>query len=86
MDEVAKKVTKMENLGVIVKVTEPTDWCSSMVIVPKPNNVRICVDLTHWNSTVTPKRYMLLTIEDVLHKLPYFNVLSTFEASSVYWH
>ena len=31
---------------VILVVTEPTDWCSAMVLVVKKNGtVRICVDL-----------------------------------------
>lgn len=25
----------MEELGVIVRVNEPTDWCAGMVLVPK---------------------------------------------------
>ena len=34
----------MEQLGVISRVSEPTEWCAGMVVVPKPNNtVRICV-------------------------------------------
>lgn len=40
----------MEDLGVIARVNEPTDWCSVMVPVPKKDGrVRICVDLTKLN-------------------------------------
>ena len=36
----------MEELGVISKIDEPTDWCAGMVVVPKANgDVRICVDV-----------------------------------------
>lgn len=36
------ELQRMEKL----RVKEPTEWCSGMVVVPKPNgNVRICVDL-----------------------------------------
>ena len=27
----------MESLGVIERVTQPTDWCAGMVVVPKTN-------------------------------------------------
>jgi hypothetical protein len=43
----------MQELGVVSKVTEPTEWCVGMVVVPKPNGqVRICVDLTRLNQSV----------------------------------
>ena len=35
----------MESLGVISKVSGPTEWCAAMVVVPKKNGeVRICVN------------------------------------------
>ena len=42
----------MEDLNVISKVEQPTEWCAGMVVVPKPNGqVRICVDLTKLNES-----------------------------------
>ena len=33
-------------LGVIRKISEPTEWCAGMVVVPKKlGAIRICVDL-----------------------------------------
>ena len=44
---VEQELRRMEALGVIAKVNEPTAWCACMVVVPKANGkVRICVDLT----------------------------------------
>lgn len=43
----------MVELDVIEPVEEPTEWCSGMVIVQKPDgDVRICVDLTELNKFV----------------------------------
>ena len=40
-----EELDRMENLGVISKVTEPTDWVSSLVIVHKPDGrIRVCLD------------------------------------------
>ena len=41
------KLQLMEEMGVISKVEEPMEWCTRMIVVPKPNwNVWICVNLT----------------------------------------
>ena len=47
----------MENAAIIKKVTEPTDWCSLMVVVPKQNgDVGIRVDLRRLNREVRRER------------------------------
>ena len=46
MSKVKTALDRMEETGVITKISEPTEWCAGMVVVPKANgNVRICVDL-----------------------------------------
>ncbi|RXN11392.1 Transposon Ty3-G Gag-Pol poly [Labeo rohita] len=53
LGKVKKELERMEQLGVITKVEEPTDWCSGMVPVLKKNGaVRIYVDLTKLNEAV----------------------------------
>ena len=42
--EVKKKIAALEKKGIIQKVTDPTDWISSMVIVSRPGKIRICLD------------------------------------------
>ena len=44
--DVKAELDRMVTSEVILVVTEPTDWCSAMVLVVKKNGtVRICVDL-----------------------------------------
>ena len=44
--KVHTELIRMEKLGVISHVDEPTLWCEEMVVVPKNNgSVRICVSL-----------------------------------------
>ena len=60
----------MEDLGVIAKVHEPTEWCAGMVIVPKANGkVRICVDLTNLNRSVRRERHPLPEVDQTLAQL-----------------
>ena len=48
MGKVKEELARMEGLGVISRVDEPTDWCCGMVVAPKKDKekVRICVDMT----------------------------------------
>lgn len=50
---VKDELDRMEHMGVISKVEEPTSWCAGMVVVPKKDKkVRICVDLKKLNENV----------------------------------
>lgn len=47
---IAVKQERMQAKGVIASVNEPTEWCTPLVIVPKPSGgIRLCVDLTKLN-------------------------------------
>ena len=51
--KVHAELERMEGLGVISRVREPTPWCAAMVVVPKPSGaVRICVDMKPLNENV----------------------------------
>ena len=64
LPKVKAELERMEKLGVISKVTTPTEWCAGMVVVPKPNGmVRICVDLTKLNKSVCRERHILPSVE-----------------------
>ena len=86
MPKVRTELERMQKLGVITKVTEPTDWCQHMVVVPKSNGqLRICVDMKPLNKAIRRERYMLPTIDDILHRLTGAQVFSSLDASSGYW-
>ena len=38
LPRVKEELQRMENLGVISKIDQPNNWCSGMVVVPKPGN------------------------------------------------
>lgn len=60
-------ITRLTVLDTIEPVEEPTEWCASVVVVPKPNgDIRMCVDLTKLNQAVKRKLYQMPTVETTL--------------------
>ena len=51
-DKITDELERMEQTGVIVTQTEPTDWVNSMVAVVKPNKIRICIDPRDLNKAI----------------------------------
>ena len=78
-----KELERMELLGVISKVSEPTEWCAGMVVVPKESGkVRVCVDLRKLNESVEREVYPLPTVDSTLAHLTVFSKLDT---NSGFW-
>ena len=67
--EVKEKIAELEKKGIIQKVTDPTDWISSMVIVSKPGKIRICLDPRDLNKAIQRPKYQMPTLEEILPKL-----------------
>ena len=71
---------------IIVLVTEPTEWVSSMVIVQKRNGkVRACLGPRNLNQAIMCSHYPLPTIEEIATQLAnakLFSVLDQVESSS----
>ena len=66
-DKVQTELTRMESLGVISRVDEPTPWCAGMVVVPKNNgSVRICVDLKALNQSVLREIHPISRVDEIL--------------------
>ena len=78
-----EEIKRMEQLGVIELIDEPTEWCSPIVVVPKAHGrVRICVDLTKLNKAVRREIYQMLTVEETLGCLTEGSVVSKLDANS----
>ena len=75
----------MEKLGVITRVEEPTDWCAGMVVVPKDDKVRICVDLTRLNESVRRERHLTPAVDQILAQLAGATVFTKLDTNSGFW-
>ena len=76
----------MEEMKVISKTDEPTDWCVAMVPVTKSKgDICLCVDLRHLNKFVQREVFILPTVEDISQRLIEATVFSTLDCSSSFW-
>lgn len=81
-----QELERMETLGVIAKVEQPTEWCAGMVVIPKANSkVRICVDLTILNESVQRECHPLPAVDQTLAQLAGAKVFSKLDANSGFW-
>ena len=84
--KVKKELERMEKLGVISKVDQPTLWCAEMVVVPKKSgDVRICVDLKPLNESVLRETHPLPGLDETLAQLTGATVMSKLDANSGFW-
>ena len=71
------ELQRLEDKDVIKKITEPTDWVSSLVVTQKANgNVQVCIDPQQLNKALKRSHYPLPVIEDVLPDLSDAKVFS----------
>ena len=82
-----RTLVEMTQQGIIAPVRRPTQWISSMVIVPKKNGtMRICLDPQDLNRAIQREHYPLPTIEDIATRLHGAKVLSVLDVSKGFWH
>jgi hypothetical protein len=56
----------MEKLGFILRIDEPTEWCTGMVVVPKSSGqVRICIDFTKLNMSDKRENFAIVYVQFV---------------------
>ena len=81
-EKIKAKLQEMEEMNQITKVTTPTDWVSSMVVVNKNDKIRICLDPRDLNRAIRRERYPMPTVEEVVASLPNTMVFSVLDAKS----
>ncbi|KAL1447741.1 hypothetical protein WDU94_005516 [Cyamophila willieti] len=80
---------ELENMcanQVIKKVTKPTKWVNSVVLVEKPDqSLRVCLDPKPLNQQILRPRYQLPTLENIRSELTGATYFSKLDASSAFW-
>jgi len=80
--KIRTKLKEMEADGHITKVTEPTNWVSSMVTVVRNGKLRICSDPKDLNKATRREHYPIPTVEEVVASMPGAKVFSKIDAKS----
>ena len=70
LPKVKEEIDRMLRQGVISPIDDPTEWCSGIVTVPKPNgSYRLCVDISVLNENVLREIHPMATVDESLAKL-----------------
>ena len=86
LGKVRDEVSRLQDLGVIEAISEPTDWCSPIVpVLKKDGSIRLTTDFKHLNKAVKRERYMLPSLEDITHKLAGATIFSKIDVTSAFF-
>ena len=86
-DQVKAELDNLQERGIIVPVTEPTEWVNQMAVVRKGNGkIRICIDPQPLNKALIRERYKLPTFEDILPELSQAKVFTKLDVKEAFWH
>lgn len=85
VEGVKKELDMMESQKIIRKVTEPTEWCSSLVTVKKPEGLRLCLDPRNLNKAIVREWYQLPTFEELASKMAGAKVFSILDGNKGFY-
>ncbi|XP_041671079.1 neoverrucotoxin subunit beta-like [Cheilinus undulatus] len=87
LGKVKEELQQMESLGVISRVSGPTDWCAGMVVAPKKDSKKVClcVDLTGINQYVCREKFIPPSVEQSLGTLAGAKLFSKLDANMGFW-
>ena len=84
--KIRDELKRMEELGVIKKMSQPTDWVSNITYVTKSNgSLRICLDPRDLNKNIKRNPHHIPTTEEIIYKLNGATTFSKLDAKSGYW-
>ena len=84
-DQIKKKLNEMIASDVITPVTEPTEWVSSMLVIVKPNKLRICLHPRDLNKAIRREHYQMPTVEEVATRLSQAKKFTVVDAKDGFW-
>lgn len=86
-DRVKAELDRMETLGVITPVSEPTDWVSSMVVTHKKDKqeIRLCINPKDLNTALKRPHHPMRSVEEVASQMSGATVFSVLDAKNSFW-
>ena len=84
--KVKEHLAKMEALGVITHIDQPTNWVSSITSVKKANGeLCLCLDLCDLNIAICCNHHKTPTVEEVTHEFANWHYFTKLDAHHGYW-
>ena len=84
--KVKEHLAKMEALGVINHVDQPTDWVSSITYVQKANSeFHLCLDSHDLNRAICCDHHKMPIVEEVTHEFENLHYFTKLNAHHGYW-
>ena len=86
-ERLKQTLNEMEEMGIIRKVYQPTDWVNSLVVIEKPKSkkLHICLDPRPLNNAIHREHFQLPTLEDITTRLSGARVFTKLNANHGYW-
>ena len=79
-------IDKNVKSGVLVKVDQPTDWVSNLVVIEKKDGtLRMCLDPKDLNKAIKREHYTIPTMQDIASEFHGKKVFSTLDLKDGYW-
>lgn len=86
LDDLKKELEILEENNIIIKVEEPTDWVSSIVLTSKKNGkIRLCIDPRKLNESLMRAHYQFPTIDEIKTSLSGAQYFSTLDANKGFY-
>ena len=86
-DHLKNTLDSLVTQGIIIPVTQPTPWVTSMVVVPKKDGTLwICLDPKDLSHAIQREHYQLPTIEDITTRLHGAKVFTILDVRCGFWH
>ena len=83
--KVNQELNRMEALGVISKVEQPTEWVNSMAVVIRGEKVRICLDPKRLNDAIMREHVRLPTTDEILASIGSAKFFTKLDLKDGYW-
>ena len=85
-EQIEKALQHMEDLKIIMPVTIPTEWVSSITYPQKPDGtLHTCLDPRDLNKAIIREHYKAPTLKEISHKLAGATVFSKLDAKDRFW-
>ncbi|KAK7099318.1 hypothetical protein V1264_003469 [Littorina saxatilis] len=82
--DVEAELNRLEKLDIIEKIEGPTPWVSPVVVVPKKQGVRLCIDMREANKAIKREKHIMPTLDDLIADLNGSTVFSKLDMSNAY--